>query len=73
LAYNLSAWNISTIGQASNPKYMFQDFKKAGNIRNLGKRPVVRGVAMIHAIIRMVEEKAGNLPQQQLEVLEMIN
>jgi len=25
---------------------MFQDFKKAGNVRNLGKRPTVRGVAM---------------------------
>jgi len=52
---------------------MFQDFKKAGNIRNLGKRPVVRGVAMIHVIIRMEVGKVGNHHRQQHEVLEMIN
>jgi len=44
--YVLSNWNISTLGQVSNSKYMVHNFKKAGNMRNLGKRPTVRGVAM---------------------------
>jgi len=44
--YGLSIWNIGTLGQVSNPKHRFYKFKKAGYMRNLGKRPVVRGVAM---------------------------
>jgi len=44
--YILSYWNIGTLGQCSNTKYRFEALKKAGVARNLGKRPVVRGVAM---------------------------
>lgn len=37
---------IATIGQVSNFNYMFKKFNKAGVLRHLGWRPVVRGVAM---------------------------
>lgn len=37
---------IATIGQVSNFNYMFKKFNKAGNLRHLGWRPIVRGVAM---------------------------
>ena len=37
---------IATIGQVSNFNYMFKKFNKAGTLRHLGWRPVVRGVAM---------------------------
>jgi len=37
---------MCTLGQVSNPKFRFFNFEKAGNLRNLGKRPTVRGVAM---------------------------
>jgi len=37
---------IATIGNVSNILYKFFNYKKAGNIIKLGKRPSVRGVAM---------------------------
>lgn len=37
---------IATIGQVSNVKHFLQNLRKAGQNRNLGFRPVVRGVAM---------------------------
>lgn len=37
---------IATIGQVSNIKHSLRKFHKAGQIRNLGFRPIVRGVAM---------------------------
>lgn len=36
----------ATIGRLSNPYHDLFNYKKAGTIRNLNKRPVVRGVAM---------------------------
>jgi len=48
-----SGWNllisslcICTVGSVSNSLFRFYNFKKAGTIRSLGSRPVVRGVAM---------------------------
>lgn len=37
---------IATIGQVSNIKHSLKKLHKAGQIRNLGFRPIVRGVAM---------------------------
>lgn len=37
---------LATIGTVSNFDYMFKKFTRAGVSRRLGKRPVVRGVAM---------------------------
>lgn len=37
---------IATIGQVSNIKHSLRKLHKAGQIRNLGFRPIVRGVAM---------------------------
>ena len=36
----------ATIGRLSNPYHDLYNYKKAGLIRNLNKRPIVRGVAM---------------------------
>ena len=36
----------ATIGKLSNPYHDLYNYKKAGLVRNLNKRPVVRGVAM---------------------------
>jgi len=48
-----SGWNIyisefcmSTLGRVSNITHNLKKFKKAGDVVNLGKRPIVRGVAM---------------------------
>lgn len=37
---------FATIGKVSNPGHIFEDIGKAGRMRNLGWRPVVRGKAM---------------------------
>lgn len=37
---------LCTIGQVSNLNHMFINLKKAGKVRRMGRRPVVRGVAM---------------------------
>jgi large subunit ribosomal protein L2 len=36
---------FATIGRVSNPRWRFKKLFKAGDSRNLGKRPAVRGVA----------------------------
>lgn len=40
---------MATIGQVSNPEYSSTVFGKAGRSRHLGKRPTVRGSAMVPA------------------------
>lgn len=42
----LSSSCYATVGVASNSKHMYKVLGKAGKIRNLGRRPTVRGVAM---------------------------
>lgn len=42
----LSMYNLVTVGRASNYQNFSQFFTKAGYSRNLGYRPIVRGVAM---------------------------
>ena len=42
----VSIYNTVTLGRASNFQNIIQFFTKAGYYRNLGYRPVVRGVAM---------------------------
>lgn len=37
---------LASIGRLSNNFHSLRNLKKAGTVRNLGKRPVVRGVAM---------------------------
>lgn len=37
---------FATVGAVSNPDHSNQNFAKAGRMRNLGRRPTVRGVAM---------------------------
>lgn len=48
-----SGWNIwisndciATQGMSANSQHRFYRYKKAGHLRGMGKRPVVRGVAM---------------------------
>ena len=37
---------MATVGVVSNENFFSQKFRKAGQLRNLGYRPIVRGVAM---------------------------
>lgn len=36
----------ATIGQVSNPQHRFENLGKAGTVRHMGRRPIVRGTAM---------------------------
>ncbi len=42
----MSSNSSAVVGVVSNKKHMTLSYKKAGTIRNIGFRPIVRGVAM---------------------------
>jgi large subunit ribosomal protein L2 len=43
---SVSSDSIATLGKVSNTKHFLTTGGKAGNSRNLGRRPIVRGIAM---------------------------
>jgi large subunit ribosomal protein L2 len=72
-----SKWKIiisnkcaASLGVVSNKDYKYINKKKAGVVRNFGKRMSVRGLPWILVIIRMVEVKVKNLKKLLQELLE---